>query len=242
VMHDVRSGSYSIPCTHTAGAGFFEGWSLLGNPYPCSIDPNLILWDPMMMAAIYFWDSNTLSYMAWVAGMGPNIPSTQGFFVETFGNCDFTLTGDERVHDPGGFFYDEKIEDLLILEALGNRYADKTYIRFTDEATMEFDRNWDAHKLLSPADIVPQLYTNHGEDIYAINSMPETNFVALCFESGQGGKFSIKTIEKTNFSSVILEDLVTNKYCDILTETYDFEYQPEDDPQRFRLHFNKDIQ
>lgn len=241
-MFYVGKGPYSSQCTFTPGAGIFEGWNLVGNPYPCSIDPNAIAWDPFMFPAIYYWDSYNLNYTAWAGGIGPNIPPTQGFFVETCGNSTFSLNGNERIHDPGGYFFDEGIENLLILEASGNGFSDKTYIHFNSNATAGLDKNLDARKIKSPVEFVPQLYSKTENEQFTINSLPVSSNVQLCFESGTSGEFIIQTTDNTNLANVILEDLLTGNSCDILSTPYKFNYMPGDDTDRFVLHFNRSVQ
>ena len=75
----------------TVNPGPWTGWKFIGNPYPCSIDPNNIVWDPNLYPAIYFWDGILNIYHAWVSGIGPMIPPTQGFFVEAGDDFTFSL-------------------------------------------------------------------------------------------------------------------------------------------------------
>ncbi|MBN1338037.1 MAG: hypothetical protein JXA03_01865 [Bacteroidales bacterium] len=237
-MYNVGSEPFSETCTYTAGAGYYTGWNLIGNPYPCSIDPFAIVWDFNMNQSIYFWDSQSLTYQTWAGGVGPNIPPTQGFFVESLDNSTFTLSGNERVHQ-GAFFFDEGIDNLLILEASGNGYTDKAYVHFNKNASQGFDKNLDARKIISPAAIVPQIYTVSGTEKYAINSVNGLTSIPLCFESGTSGEYTIKMLEKTNLDGVVLEDILKGARCDILSTQYTFIYQAGDEPQRFSLHFAK---
>ncbi|MBC8488314.1 MAG: T9SS type A sorting domain-containing protein [Bacteroidetes bacterium] len=235
---DLHSGTYSVPFTFTPG-NTFEGWNLLGNPYPCSIDPGLISWPENLNQSIYLWDGRLSTYFTWAGGVGPNIPPTQGFFVNAIGNGTMTFSGDERIHDTELPWFKSEIEDLVTLKATatGNDYYDITHIRFLNEATPQFDKVWDAYKLLSTVPEVPQIYTSAVNDILSINTQPETLFVPLAFTSGQSGIFTIEAIETSEFTDIRLEDIFTGTLTDLLIDSYTFDYTAGDDPDRFIIHF-----
>jgi hypothetical protein len=100
--------SYTGNDPTTAPARFYDGWHLVGNPYPSSID-----WDAMSAGfnnidqAFYVWDSENKRYNSYIAGspgIGTNgqtniIAPIQGFFVHSNStNAGFTLNNTHRVH------------------------------------------------------------------------------------------------------------------------------------------------
>ncbi|MCD4789759.1 MAG: hypothetical protein K8R37_07130, partial [Bacteroidales bacterium] len=235
---NMHTGPYNILFTYTSGTNF-AGWNLLGNPYPCTIDPLAITWDPNLNQSLYFWDGNVNNYFTWAGGVGPNIPPTQGFFVNAFGDGTFILTGEERIHDNENTWFKSDIENLLTLKASanGNDYYDLTHIRFLEEATSEFDKEWDAYKLFSGVPGVPQIYTSTTNDMLSINTQSVTPSVPLAFTAGQSGTYTIDAIETSDFSNVLLEDLFTGILIDLLISSYTFDYTAGDDPDRFIIHF-----
>ncbi|MEZ5197647.1 MAG: hypothetical protein R2764_15040 [Bacteroidales bacterium] len=125
-----------------------------------------------------------MTYAVWAAGVGTNyIPSAQGFMVEvnTPGVWNINVINGYRTHVGADKFYKTDINDLLVIQASANGYIDKTYVRFLDEATSRIDRLYDAHKLLSSSQGVPQIYTIIGDEILAINALPETgSVIGIC--------------------------------------------------------------
>ena len=231
----------SVPLTFTSGDN--EGWNLLGNPYSCSIDPNEITWGPNTDQSVYMWDGVLNTYWSWASGVGPNIPPTQGFFVHVNAADNFGLSGNERIHDNGQFWFKSEISHLLQLKTQSTEtdYYDVAYIRFLNEATPSFDSKWDAYKLLSGVPEVPQIYTATSEDILSINSMPETDKVTLFFEAGKSDEYTLEVTEANDFDIVILEDKLTGIRTDLLVESYTFNFVEGDDANRFTVHF-EDVQ
>jgi len=237
--NEFNSGVYSVPFSYTIGMPF-AGWNLLGNPYPCSIDPLLIDWHENLNQSIYLYDGRLNNFFAWAGGVGPqSIPPTQGFFVNAISDGTFTFSGDERIHDTENTWFKSDIENLLTLKATtnGNEFYDLTHIRFLEEATSDFDKEWDAYKLLSNTPEVPQIYSSTEDDILSINTKPAIEMVPLAFITEQSGTFTIEAIETSDFADVMLEDLFTGTLTDLLVNSYTFDYTAGDDPDRFIIHF-----
>jgi hypothetical protein len=240
-MSSLNSGAFQVPLTFTIGD--YEGWNLLGNPYPSSIDPNAIIWGPNTDQSVYMWDGVLNTYVSWAGGIGPNIPPTQGFFVHVTANDNFSLFGNERMHDNGQYWFKSEISNLLKIETKSNEaeYYDVAYIHFLDEATPSFDSKWDAYKLLSGVPGVPQIYTTTSKDILSINSMPQTDMAPLYFEAGKSGTYTLEVTEANDFDTVILEDKFAGIKTDLLAGSYTFNFVEGNDANRFMLYF-KDVQ
>jgi len=233
---------YSRGATVTAGSEM--GWNLMGNPYPCSVDPLNITWDPGANQSLYYFDGNNGSYVSWAGGVGSLIPPTQGFFIEYtapgFMTFDGPLAGlDERTHVPAGQWWKSDISDLLTLKAINvnNDRYDITNIRFLSEATTEWDKVWDAHKLLTEVSAVPQIYTHISGDILSINSQPATEAVPMSFVCGEAGTFTIDAIETSDFAHVVLENDLTGEQTDLLAGSYTFDYVNAGEVHPFIVHF-----
>ena len=136
--------------------------------------------------------------------------------------------------------------DILSLTASSGSYSDETIIRFYEEATCEFDGDWDAYKLSNGGN-TPNFYSQLNAKRYAINSVPEefeTFSVDLNLKVAFDGNYTISTkaINNTYNSSltVTLEDKLLNTN-QVLEEnsTYTFSATSNDLPGRFALHFNK---
>ncbi len=223
-------------------AGPYHEWNLVGNPYSASIDAATFTatFPAGVNASISYWDDVNQTYAVWAAGVGSQyIPPTQGFMVEvnTAGSYPIAVANSDRTHMGAAMFYKQEVNDLVTLQATGNGYADKTYIRFHDEATAGFDRVYDAHKLISSTSGVPQIYTTIEGEVLAINALPATPIVPMAFVSDASGEFTIEAIETSEFANVVLEDRMTGEQTDLLTGTYTFNYNVNDNVDRFFVHF-----
>jgi hypothetical protein len=231
-----NTGAYGMGLGY--GAGMYQEWNLLGNPYPSFVDPAAIAFDANVVSSIAFWDGSAMNYEYWAATVpAATIPPTNGFFVETLGTpAPFGFTGAERTHTATPW-WKEDITQLLTLQASNGAQTDKLHIRFMDNMSASFDTKGDAHKLISTATGVPQIYTTVGDEMLAINALPETAMVPMGFTSATTGTYTIEAIETTDFVNVVLEDRTTGEKTNLLTSSYTFDYTVGDNANRFFVHF-----
>ncbi|MCD4746383.1 MAG: T9SS type A sorting domain-containing protein [Bacteroidales bacterium] len=220
------------------------GWNLVGNPYPSSLDWDAASgWTKTNVENATYIHVNNATWAEYVGGVGANggtryIAPEQGFFVrvsagQTLGTLN--MNKNVRVHNATIFFKDE-VADIVRLEVTGNGYTDETVIRFLEEATPQFDGNWDAHKLFGTVAEAPQIYSTANE-FMAINSLPETEIVPVDVKAGVSGVFTISATETSEFETVILEDVYTGKTTDLNNNTYTYTYNVSDE-NRFIVHFS----
>jgi hypothetical protein len=233
--------------TGVQSAGFNTGYNLMGNPYPSALDPDFITWPAGLLTnTAYMWDGDATTGGAanWVLaqnGLGNNIPSTQGFFVEatapgTFQFNGTTGAGGERVH---GTAWLKDASDLLALKATveGISNSDVAYIRFNDVSTVGLDKEWDAKERLAGIAETPQLYTTSAGLELALNTQPETDMVPMSFVCGTAGTYTIEAIETGTFAYVELEDVITGEFTDLLASAYTFSYTNVEQVRSFIVHF-----
>ncbi len=228
---DINTGSQSIAITDAN-----DGWNLLGNPYPSSID-----WAGLddTYGAVYYW--NSTSYVTWNNGVGTGsqyIPVMQGFWIKTASAGTFSLGNINRVHHQSTPYYKnrELPQNYIDLQVTGNGYSDNSIVILNEQATDNFDFYYDAYKLLSPMDSVPQIYSISGGDILSLDNRPQSEVIQLGFMCGVSGNYSINLNKLTDISSVILEDTKTGTMHDMQDGNYNFEYSITDNETRFRLH------
>ncbi|MBM3434965.1 MAG: T9SS type A sorting domain-containing protein [Bacteroidetes bacterium] len=235
----VHSGDYTKNLGY--GSTGYQMWNMVGNPFPAGLDVNTLVWGPNIIRAVYLYDGCLGNYAYWAEGMGPYIiPPTQGFFIETTGPDVFWIGDESRAHNPN-LILKSKVADLLTIRSTGNGKTDILHIRFADNVTPGFDKNGDAHKLFAETDGLPQFYTLAGDERLAINALPETEFVPMGFSANGSGTFYLEAIETSEFETVILEDLFSGVQTDLLVESYSFNYNSGDDPERFMIHFEPGI-
>jgi PKD repeat protein len=229
----MHTGPYAAPATFTPGA--YQGWNMFSNPYPAGMDLNSIAFDPNMVPGVALYDGCFGNYAYWTPALGVYVmPVGNGFFTEWTGAGTFGVTNAARAHN-ADYFWKADVSDLVTLQITGNEKSDVTYIRFMENAQAGFSKDGDFHKLFSTA--VPQIYTTAGEDMLAVNCLPETATVPMGMTSEVSGSYTISAIETSEFQNVVLEDLFTGIETDLLAGNYTFEYNVGDNANRFVIHF-----
>ncbi len=258
----LNTGNISIPVKATDGNGggmdATEGWNLIGNPYPSAID----LGAPGNVLPGYTWTNITstvyLNDGTQYATYNPNtgystngatqyIPSMQGFFVKAdTTNPALTIPNSARLHSPQANYKSSVDYQMLKLVTQGNGYSDEILIMASEEATSGFDSKYDAYKMMGKEE-APQLYCILPEMELSVNTLDqitEETVIELGIKTGVAGSYNIGISELEQFDNypyIILEDLQTNTFVNLLTtEIYQFSSTPEDISHRFNLHF-KDV-
>lgn len=241
----LHKGNYSISLTFNK-----DGYNLVGNPYPCTVD-----WDAAngwtktnITGAIYIWDPSIGNYMTYSSGIGLNngsryIPATQGFFVKAnSGGGYLAINNNARVTNTS-VNYRSDLSNVLYLKVVAGEYSDETVIRFNPYASLEFDNQFDADKLLSFDLNVPQIYTEDADfRMYSINTLPEllsSVSIKLKLFANLSGHYQLipDFINLDPNINVFLEDKFLNKIYDLRNGKYEFNAENSDDADRFILHF-----
>jgi hypothetical protein len=239
---NLNSGDVSIATTQLYEdpvENEFYGWNLLGNPYPSSID-----WAQLddTWGAVYYYTGTT--YATWNNGAQTNdgtqyVAPGQGFFISSDGS-DFELTNAMRTHEgTSDFFKNGTANDqMLLLQVSNAQGSDEACIRFNAEASDNFDRQFDAWKIMAGTDNTGQLYTFADNGILSIDTRPACNTVQLGFSSNASGQFSFTLAEIKNIPDATLEDTKTGKRTNLREKPCTFHWEPGDDEMRFKLHLN----
>jgi len=245
---DKASGTGIPALTYTSGEG--DGWNLIGNPYPSAIDWDLGTWGRSNVdATVYVYDGAAGQYKSWNGTSGALtdgiIPPMQGFFVKAnAASPSITIPQASRTHNSQNYYKSsETVPDLFVLKVTGNNYEDEIYINFNDGASNGFDSQFDAYKLYGTEE-APQFYSILPDEILSINVLPHSNeevLIPLGLEVGGSGEYVLSVKENTFWETVqiYLEDLKTGVTTEMKTTTeYAFTSNPNDNPERFILHFN----
>jgi hypothetical protein len=222
------------------------GWNLLGNPFPCSLDWDLI---PNSTAeqAVYVW--NGTQYISWNGTVGALtngiIPPMNGFFVKALNPNQswLIIPPSARVHGNVPF-YKENIINLIELQVTGNKYSDVTFIHFNSEATEGFDAQFDARKLRGIEE-APQLFSYSGGKELSINEQPFEPGVVIelgftCVESGNFILIAKGLESFKNNVRIVLEDQKQGILQDLsVNRQYSFSYISGENEHRFKLHFTE---
>lgn len=224
-----------------------DGWQLVSNPFPSPI-----LWNNVPAgfdAQAHFWQDGGYysgTYQPLMPGSGPGnlIGSMQGFFVRTPSSGNFTLTQSHRSLGDPPFFLDI-ISNNLTLVIEGNGFADKTNLYFYDDGpTNGWDSEFDANKIKSNAN-QPTLFTKVEDKMISINALQFTghpNTIPMGLFPGTAGTYQITAHDLNTFdmaSQIYLEDLRDGVIQNLFTDpVYSFTADPNDNENRFLLHFN----
>ena len=219
----------NTPSTTPIAKPSSDGWNLVGNPYPSTLDWTIASgWakPAALNDAIYMWDGRTNRYTSYVAGIGTNggtqyIGSMQGFFVKMAAGGSGTLgiNNNARVTSTlKDVFRSEKPMNILSLSISMDTLQDETIIRFADDATETFDSKLDAYKLYNAGN-TPSLSTITSNENYSINSLPaaSTKSIPLQLNISVGGSYNISA-DLSNFNttdSVMLEDRFLGIFQDL---------------------------
>ena len=245
----LNSGSFGSTdnLTRNSSGSGDEGWNMVGNPYPSSIDWNSGSgWTKSanLGSAIYLYNNGIWEYYLDDSPSGHSTNGTryiapgQGFFVRVLSGTTGTLIMDDdvRVNHATEFFKTRELIPYVKLAASGNNCNDETIIRFKESATNEFDGEYDVFKKFTSNENYPQIYSNSGEKYY-INTVSSIDLVPVSFFAGVDGDYTISIDEFDNIGNIWLEDLITGDYIDLTVKQHTFSYSIDDDPDRFILHF-----
>jgi len=237
----INAGSESFSTTYS-GAG--KGWNLVANPYPSSIDWDAASgWTKNNVNAATYCHVNASTWATYIAEVEANggskyIAPGQGFFVQATAAGELGMTDAVRVHNATTFFKNtEVVPNLIRLEVSGNGYKDEAVFRFLEEASAEFDGQYDAHKLFGDVPEAPQIYTLGSTEL-SINSMPATSVVPVGVKAGNSGTYVISATEVNDMQFATLEDTKTGIFTDITQKAYTFSYAGGEAANRFKLHFS----
>lgn len=238
VSAPINSGTVSFPATFTSsGTLANDGWNLVGNPYPSTID-----WDAAsgwtrtgINNAIYMRDNGAGVVASYVGGVSANggsryIGIGQGFFVKSDGGpITFEATENVKVASQQTTFFREKtISDILRVTLRQGSTRDESVIRFSENATPEFDGALDAHKLKNGIFNLSTLTT--GGLKLVINALPKITCgttVGLDISDVAPGAYQLEFSEFESFSNdvqISVYDAFTDTRLDARSVTsYAFE-------------------
>jgi hypothetical protein len=220
-----------------------NGWNLLGNPYPSSLNWEAVSIPTNMTTEVHYIEAATGADLSYVKGSGGTgsqyIAPMQGFFVSTAASATLSINSAVRTHAGADNWYKSTPDDLVILKAAGNDFSNETWVFFNADAEAEHDGVFDAYKRITAVNpALPQIYTITPSGVKLdVNGMPANELVPVGFIAGIDGTYSISAIETSEFSDVVLEDMQTGAMTNLLNGAYSFAYSAGEPEDRFILHF-----
>lgn len=246
--------SIDIPITKTIHGGSNDGWNLVGNPYPCSIDWDHIQTDNSsdVNTTMKIWNGNAGSFSDYVADgtstndFKGNIPAMQGFYVNSkLASTDLTIHKDHRFYNPENNQYKKRdkasyISGKLSLKIKGQeRFYDEALLIFTENEEKRTDMN-SLEKMFSPLAKSPQIYfvsENKNLSIHAQEKPVGGMSMPLGIKAMEGVyTITTKQLEYDFCNSIYLYDngvMVMN--LQDKDASYTFNHNGESDENRFSI-------
>lgn len=238
VINSANNGALSFPVTYTNSGNLAnDGWNLVGNPFPSTIDWNASGWTKTNMnAAVYIRDNgNTIGqFAAWNGAVGTNggsqyIAIGQGFWVKASGTGTPVLRATETVKAPGVqtvLYKAAAPQNVLRVTLTQDNVRDEAVIHFRDGVTEGFDVAADALKMPNSTFNLASVMAD-GRAL-AINSIPTASCnadIPLTLDNVKAGTYTLKFSDIESFTAgatVTLTDKFTNAVVDVTQTAYDF--------------------
>lgn len=263
---NLHTGTYTSPSlswTNTAMPDQYEGWHLLGNPYPSAVDFSQSNIDAGNISltnldnSVYFYDDIIHNYRGYntvsgaINGGTQYIPAMQGFFVHAnTDNAQLQITNDARVHNTNDFYKTKNAKhpkDLrtlsLTLTTTANGFSDETKIIENSNAEFYFDGEFDLYKMYSLDENVPLIWSMNDDIEFALNSIPyfsDEQIIKLGFKGNNSDFYEINLSETNLTYNVYLVDKLLGTYQNLtLIPNYTFTHTGGAIFNRFELHFTE---
>ncbi|MFZ4402055.1 MAG: YDG domain-containing protein, partial [Bacteroidales bacterium] len=248
----INQASVSTNLTFTSG--LYAGWNLVANPYPSAINWNTTSGFNRNMLenagseqyAYWIWNPTTGNYGCFISndtigtnGVSNFIASAQGYWVKADSAASFSINNNACEHAPQNWLKSNTIENNTIklrTSTTANTFSDELIINFGNANDM-----CGAEKMFSMYAKAPSFYStklNKNWSINKLSSVANNSTIALGFKSGIDGDYQISATGIQSFGNVMLEDLQTGIQQNLsVYNTYSFNAQTNDNPNRFLLHF-----
>ncbi len=239
-----------------SGNASADGWNLVGNPYPSSIDWNASSgWTKTGIDnAVYYYNPATHNYASYVGGASANggtniIPSVQAFWVHVTtdgGSGTLGVTNSVRSTAGSPLLWRAGIEmnymNITVLSS-DSSLKDQTVVRLLPEASASFDPGYDAYKMMSDAGYT-SLYSQIGQTQYSVNTLSDTmaSYTLPLYVGSPAGSYSFTFADAMSIQGydVFLTDSLLHMSTDVKQNTnYAFTLSETDTVSRFFLNFRK---
>jgi hypothetical protein len=225
----VNNGSLSTTL-YNNNQPYTKGFNLVGNPYPSPINwDSSTGWNRTNIDnAIYFFDSGSVSqytgaYSTYINGVSsdgvasPIIASMQGFFVHVSDGvypviATLGINNTTRINDLSPIFHKSTMRtaqsdsDRILIRMSANfsdhsQSADPLVVYSANEATPNFDKRYDAIKLMNIDDQLPNLYSIAADKsklvINGLSGMDAATVIPLGIKTERDGtiSFNLRDLE-----------------------------------------------
>jgi len=236
--------------------GVYQGFNLLGNPYPSSIDWTLSDGFNRGMLNLngggydlWTWSTTSNNYGVYNSadadGIGTNnvtryIAPMQAFFVRATSAGSFTFDNDARVHNGASVWLkSSKVTSDQNVHVSVSSTAGKDEVKFGFGYAVNESG---AMKLFSPVETAPSLYMNCSGVGFSTRRLTDTSknkYVPINFKAGETGTYTLDCkYDVSTLGTIFLQDRRTGSIVDMSAgDPYTFSATKMDAPERFVLYF-----
>ncbi len=255
----LNNGTINYALTAGSSLCCLNGFNLVGNPYPSSVDWSAASgWARADLVSsgggkdMWIWNASANNYgvfnSADADGVGTNLVSRyiapmQAYFVRTATSSTLGMDNTLRVHSSASWFKESQQDvtklSLSVISDAGYGF---------DEIRLNFgssENEKGALKLFSEVHTAPSLYMRFHSDTLSVRyftSTQENPVVPVSYSTGKNGNYTIHcNFDQSKFETVLLEDRQTQYIQNMkTTNTYNFNASTMDDANRFVLYFKPD--
>ena len=234
--------------TKSSGSGSNNGWNLVSNPFPCSINYASLRASNSFLPASYYSINNG----SFSAGTG-TIPHSQGFIFKSTSGTDQTLNFNlSHLTTTDPVFY-KSVNGInthlnIILSNNSNNFTDKARIFADSQFSNDYDIGEDCFKLFS-------MYPNYSPSIYVLdnqqnklerscinNNLSETVYFDVIYADQAYDQYTLSFENMSQFmigSCINLEDLHNGILTDLRADTaYTFTIDSLAPSPRFKINID----
>ena len=227
-----------ISYTSTSGGPTADGWNLIGNPYPSAInwsgDVNDWTKSVDISPVVYVPDVLTNQFIVFNytdnSGEGGIIALGQAFWIKANAiNPTLTLHEPAKTSTGTARFYRKSTtssSEQLVIGIQNEKYQDKTYLKINENATDDFDHDFDGYKLFNKSlNIYLSDDAQRGLVMHTVSAIPENKPIAVVVDAMEPGDYEISFKNAENFSaasSLFLIDRLEDKAMPVTSgESYE---------------------
>jgi hypothetical protein len=250
-----NQGNINLPVTFTnTGTTAEDGFCMVSNPYPSTIDWDDTDWTKTNMAnAIYILDPDNQQYATYVAGASTNggsqfVPSQQSFWVQAISASPVLLAseGVKSAVDQAFFKTTSILNPGMTITLQGVEEFDEVVLRHLDDANDAFEFAYDANKWWGGWGEYPQLaLLNQDQKDLTVHSFNKGNqewtipLRAVVFENGTFN-IEFENLGELGVPCLQLEDTYDGSiYIVYEGAAFSFEMSDTTYAPRFLLHLGK---
>ena len=254
-----NTGNITFTVTYTSPnntAVSDDGWNLLANPYPSTINLNSgSITRTNIDNTFYVWNADLLSGLGDFAtynlatggvNMTNLLPSSQGFFIHANASGpSLTMTESVKLSTDYAFMktsgVNSSLNNVVQLTLDGLGYNTGTYVRFFSNATDNFDSDYDVYKLFSWSPLAPSICSKWNNIYYASNCLPDPTgdvLIPIRVKVGTAGSYKITASDLSQVlpeSCIMLYDSYTGTTTDLRASSYTCVMSDTTDAPRFML-------